>query len=257
MIDLEHTAQIWCVYGNLGGGKTLTSVAVAVNAMQQGYFICTNIRLNVDLVRSVCPFVDRFYMCIDVRKEEYDVEGRLISSSDFNPFTIPSGSPRGSGGNKRVLVILDECAEWFDQYTRGTDAVIRRVMSWLRHSSKRGQDVLFIVQRLEYLQKSFRILCSRFIRVEDLRTFRIPKIRIPLPFMGNFVFAQVLDKAGNVISPPSLISKTYYGRFYDTAQDLSSHGNSYEYELPTTDFKPPFLLLLFWLVSLFSLFFVL
>ena len=109
-----------------------------------------------------------------------------FEDEDFDPFKLPTGSPRGSGGNKRVLVIMDECAEWVDQYSSAKDPKIARFWSWLRHSSKRSQDVLLIVQRLEYLNKVIRLLISKWVIVDDLRVYRLPVIKMRMPFMGGW-----------------------------------------------------------------------
>ena len=258
MIELEKTAQVWCIYGNLGGGKTLTAVAMAVDALRQGYFVVSNVTLKLDELRREMPWVDDMYMRVTVREEVWNYEtGDLISRKDLNPFTIPSGSPRGSGGKKRVLVILDECAEWFDQYSNMKDKGISRVMSWLRHSSKRSQDVIFIVQRREYLQKNFRILVSRWVCVDDLAVWRVPFLKMHLPFMGWACLARVFDKVGNRIQPLCLVKKSYYGKFYDTAENLSTFGGeSFEYHIPPKVSTFPALALFFWLATLILLIFI-
>lgn len=250
MIELERTAQVWGVCGNLGGGKTLTAVSMAVEAIRSGYYVVTNITLDISLLSREIPWADKLYRHIIVRDEQYDEQGNLVKCDDFNPFTIPSGSPRGTVGGKRVLVILDECAEWFDQYSNLKSRSISRVMSWLRHSSKRSQDVVFIVQRREYLNKSFRILVSRWVSVDDLAVWRVPAIKIHLPFMSGFCMASVFDKVGNRVSSPCLIRKDYYGRFYNTAECLSTFGGvSAEYSLPSREFKFPFFWFFLWLGS--------
>lgn len=216
---LERTAQVWGITGNLGGGKTLSAVEIAVTAIQSGYYIVTNINLDVNAVTRYVGFDARqLYSCVD-----------LESSI---PDEWPCGSPRGTNGGKRVLVILDEVAEWFDQYSASSPSV-RRFLSWLRHSSKRGQDVFLVVQRREYLAKSLRILVSRWIWVDDLAVWRLPKLRIRLPFCGHLCHRSFFDRVGNSIQPGELVSKAKWGRFYDTAQCLSSAlGQPVTYSLP-------------------------
>lgn len=254
MIELETTAQVWCICGNLGGGKTLTAVSMAVDAIRQGYYVVSNVTLNLPELRKHVPFCDFLYQHIKVRDEEYDDQGNLLKSEDFNPFTIPSGSPRGTVGGKRVLVILDECAEWFDQYSNARSPMLKRVTSWLRHTSKRSQDVVFIVQRKEYLQKNFRILVSRWIFVDDLAVWRVPVFHLRLPFCSSFCMANVFDKVNNRVQPTTFIPKHFFGRFYDTAECLSAFGGkSEEYTVPKRDYKFPFFLFLLWLASCFAL----
>lgn len=257
MIPLEKTAQVWGICGNLGGGKTLTAVSMAVCAIRSGYFVVSNVTLNIpELVKEI-PWADKLYQHIVVRSEQYDEQGNLIRCEDFNPFTIPSGSPRGTSGGKRVLVILDECAEWFDQYSNLKSKSLTRVMSWLRHSSKRSQDVVFIVQRREYLNKSFRILVSRWVCVDDLAVWRVPVLKFRIPFMSGFCMANVFDKTLSRIRPTVFVSKSLFGKFYSTSECLSTFGgSSSEYEVPKREFSFPLLYFIFWLGSVFALLFL-
>lgn len=240
-MNLERTAQVWGICGNLGGGKTLTAVELAVKAIASGYFVCTNIEL---LQEPLIEYVGRnralgLYQRVDVEADD--------------PMTWPCGDPRGSGGSRRVLVILDEVAEWFDQYS-GTSAPVRRFLSWLRHSSKRGQDVILVVQRKDYLAKSLRILVSRWIWVEDLAVWRIPHFRIRVPFCGGLIMRYVSDRLGNSIQPVEFSRKETWGRFYVTSQMLAGSLGTV-YEVPEEEEAPfrgpllPWVIVIVWAVS--------
>lgn len=242
---LERTAQLWGISGNLGGGKTMTAVQFAVNAIKDGYFVVSNISLDVEeMVRSFGEYCSRLYMHID------------LDDVSFDPFKIPCGSPRGSGGRKRVLVILDECAEWVDQYSSAKDPRISRLWSWLRHSSKRSQDVFVVVQRPDYLNKVIRILISRWIWVYDLAVWRVPIIRARIPFCGNFILRSIYDAKGHRIGPLSIICKDYWGCFYNTAECLNSDGATYSEEYSDVERpRPSYRFLYFlWLLSMWWLF---
>ena len=126
MLRLESTTNVWGITGNLGGGKSLTAVSMAVSALSDGFFVCSNIRLNLSAISSHLGF--------DVSKL---VLFFSLDDPDFDAFKLPCGSPRGSRGGKRVVIILDEVAEWFDQYSTHSNPVVRNFLSWLRHSSKR------------------------------------------------------------------------------------------------------------------------
>lgn len=257
MVEFEDTAQVWCICGNLGGGKTLTGVSMAVSAMLRGYYVVSNVTLNLDCLRVLIPQCDKLYQHITVRQEEYDEQGNLISAVDFNPFTIPSGSPRGTPHGKRVMVLLDECAEWFDQYSNARSLLMKRVRSWLRHTSKRSQDVVFIVQRREFLHKEFRSLVSRWVSVDDLNVWRMPIFHLKIPFCSSFCMANVFDKVGIRVQSVQLISKTRFGRYYDTAECLSNFGGvSDEYVMPDMSVKFRWGFLIFYIASIISLFFV-
>lgn len=240
-IELERTAQLWGITGNLGGGKSLSAVHFAVNAMRDGFFVCSNITLKLDLLCAVYgPYMSCLYQHIS------------LDDPDFDPFKLPCGSPRGSGGRKRVLVILDECAEWVDQYSSAKDPRIARLWSWLRHSSKRSQDVFLIVQRPDYLNKVLRILVSRWIWVNDLAVYRLPYFKIRVPFCSGFVMRNIYDRLGNRIGGLSLIRKATWGKYYDTAECLNASGASYnfEYVVPDRASRTWLFLYLAWLVSL-------
>lgn len=242
---LERTAQLWGISGNLGGGKTMTAVQFAVNAIRDGYFVVSNITLDVDaMVKAFGDYCSRLYMHIS------------LDDAGFDPFKIPCGSPRGSGGGKRVLVILDECAEWVDQYSSAKDPRISRLWSWLRHSSKRSQDVFIVVQRPDYLNKVIRILISRWLWVYDLAVWRVPFLRMRIPFCGNLILRSIYDNKGKRIGPLSFIAKDYWGRFYNTAECLNGDGATYNFEYSQVERPRRSLKLMYalWLLSLYWLY---
>lgn len=230
----EPCALIWGISGNLGGGKTLSAVGAILEAFQRGFFVVTNIQLNEKALTD--------FLGTDRWKDLYQLVGDLENE---NPFNWPQGSPRGSGGHKRVVVILDECAEWFDQYASvGKSGNLKNVWSWLRHSSKRGQDVIFIIQRVEFLNKVLRSLVARWCWVEDLRTFRIQPFGFGVPwFLHPFVYRWFLDRTCKVrCAPGSFAGKAFLGKFYFTAQSLSVHSgdDGKEYKAVRIDRGFPF-----------------
>lgn len=219
-MQLERTAQVWCICGNLGGGKTLSAVEIAVRAIANNYFVCSNIEiLSGPLTEFLGERALKLYRRIDLETDD--------------PNSWPCGDPRGSGGSRRVLVILDEVAEWFDQYS-GTSPSVRGFLSWLRHSSKRGQDVILVCQRREYLAKSLRILVSRWVWVEDLAVWRMPHFRIRVPFCSGLIMRYVSDRLGNSIQPVEFSKKARWGRFYCTSQLLAG-SMSTPYDIPPDD----------------------
>ena len=242
-LELERNALVWGITGNLGGGKTLTSVYFMVNAIRSGYCVVTNITLDID--RICCEFGEW------AKSLYYHVS---LDDSDIDPFRFPCGDPRGHGGNRRVLCVFDECAEWFDQYANAKDAKIQRLWSWLRHSSKRSQDVFLIVQRPDYMHKVLRILVARWLQVNDLAVWRIPLLRAKLPFCGGLVVAAPYDRTGQRVGHSYFISKKKWGRYYDTAECLNNEGSAYNavYTVNRT-VKPSRFPLWFWLFSLFVL----
>lgn len=248
MIELERNALVWGVVGNLGGGKSLSAVNLAVRSMLNGYFVCSNITINTDeIARSFdCPWVKKLYLHIS------------LDDPSFDPFKLPCGSPRGSSGGKRVIIVLDEVAEWFDQYTNASrDPRIQRVWSWLRHSSKRSQDVVIVCQRQEYINKVVRTLIARWIWVDDLAVYRIPKLKCKLPFCSGLVMQNVFDRMGQKIGSASFIRKSKWGRFYDTAECLNATGSHYNdiYDVPKVRYSLNELTLILYFASLLILIF--
>ena len=215
-LELERNALVWGITGNLGGGKSLTAVYFMVNAIGSGYCVVTNITLDIDRIcRTFGEWARDLYFHVN------------LSDSALDPFKFPCGDKRGSCGNRRVLCVFDECAEWFDQYANAKSPQIQRLWSWLRHSSKRSQDVFLIVQRPDYLHKVLRILVARWLQVNDLAVWRLPLLKMRLPFMSGYVVASPYDRTGQRVGHASFISKSRWGRFYDTAECLNEDGSSY------------------------------
>lgn len=241
MIELERNALVWGIVGNLGGGKTLSAVSVAIRGIADGYFVCTNVTLKLDsLAKSIGSWVYDMYLHLD------------LDDPEFDPFKIPEGSPRGSGGRLRVIVILDEVAEWIDQYSSAKDPRIARFWSWLRHTSKKSQDVFIICQRQEYINKVVRILIARWIWVDDLAVWRMPFLKMKIPFAGGLVMQNVYDRVGNKIGSVSFIHKRTWGCYYDTAECLNSTGKGLAsvYTAAPPKKRDNTVFYLFWLVSL-------
>lgn len=245
MITLERGALVWGVVGNLGGGKTLSSVALGVECMLNGYMVVSNVTFDLERISSdySSPWVKKLYKHIS------------LDDPDFDPFAIPCGDPRGSGGERRVVVILDEVAEWIDQYSSAKDPRIKRLWSWLRHSSKRSQDIVIICQRQEYINKVVRTLIARWIWVDDMAVWRIPKLRMRIPFCKNLVMQRVYDRLGNMIGAVSWLKKTKWGRYYNTAECLNSDGAAYNavYELPSAKYTLSGLTVMLYVISIFAL----
>lgn len=180
----------------------MTAVEMMVYALNQGHRVVSNVKL-----RNLGPQSRLRYTYIeDIFDYEFD--------------DLPQGAPRGSGFPDRVIVCLDEVAEAFDQYS-GQKA--SRFLSWLRHSSKRGQTVILIVQMPEFLQKSLRKLVYRWIFCEDMATFRLPVLRCRIPFTSHLCRRMYYDRMGNPItrSPWNFVVKRQLGKYYDTAQSIA------------------------------------
>lgn len=200
-----QTAGVYGIYGHLGGGKTLTAVDIALSFLRRGFPVTTNIQM-MDLPNS-----HLYTFCDDI--------------FTVDPWSFPVGAPRGSSNPYRSCIIIDEAAEMFDQYA--SPSFTKPFLSWLRHSSKRGQFVFLIVQRPEFLQKSLRLLINRWIICDDMAQFRLPVFRIKVPFMAPYVRRIVLDRYGNEISRGAdYCLKSEIGKHYNTAQSIATQGRA-------------------------------
>lgn len=211
-IDLR-TANVYGIYGHLGGGKTLTAVEIAIFFLRQGFTVCSNIALrNIDGLPGRFDYVEDFAM------------------QDF--WKLPCGAPRGSPSRFRTAIVVDECAEFFDQYSSNSPFV-KNFLSWLRHSSKRGQFVFLIVQQPEFIAKSLRLLVNKWIVCTDMAQFRLPVIRATVPGCSGFVWRRLFDRYGNLISRGfNFADKRKIGRFYDTSQSIAVLGRRADFEEP-------------------------
>lgn len=208
-IDLK-TANVYGIYGHLGGGKTLTAVEIMLYMLKLGFSVTSNVRIFNYPNTGKYTFVEDF------------------RSVDF--WKLPCGAPRGTDDPFRSVIVIDECAEFFDQYS-STSPQLKSFMSWLRHSSKRGQFVFAIVQKPEYIAKSLRLLINKWIMCDDMAQFRLPVIRMRIPGMGGFVRRLIYDRYGNVISRGmNLADKVQIGYYYDTAQSIALAGRESDYQ---------------------------
>lgn len=221
LIDKKYT-NVYGIYGHLGGGKTLSAVDIMVDFLKAGYTVVSNVQLNnIDKFSGKYQFIDDFH------------------GVDF--WQLPCGAPRGSASLFRSLIVIDEAAEFMDQYSSNSP-VVKSFLSWLRHSSKRGQFVILIIQSPTFLVKSARTIVNRWIRCDDMAQIKLPILRIKNPFCGDYVRRLVFDRDGNIISRGlNLLSKSDIGRYYNTAQSIATEGktfDAYKWEPPPFDVSP-------------------
>lgn len=193
-----RTASVYGIYGSLGGGKSLTAVDIMIGFLARGDPVYSNIQLY------------NLPKCYDGQFHYFDAEG-------FDYTTLPYGDPRGSKGKKRVCIVVDECAEYLDQFT-STSEYTKRFCSWLRHTSKNGQFVFLIVQSPDFLVKSVRLIVANWICCVDLAQFVLPIARLKIPFCGNLVWRRVFDRRWNLISRGwDTVDKRWFGQYYKTS----------------------------------------
>ena len=209
MIYLPNNPSVIGIFGSLGGGKTLSAVDVALHFINHFNLVITNISLKNLSQRQLSYY--RFYP--DISKIDW--------------FSLPTGSPRGTPGNKRVAVILDELPELLSQYTSGKEYWVTVFLSWLRMTSKNGQYVFVITQDPSFIMKPVRLLCAYWLKCEDMAEFRIPVLRLKIPFFRDFVSRRLYNRDGKQVQASlNYARKSVIGRFYTTSQGLSLHSSS-------------------------------
>ena len=206
----KRTANVYGIYGHLGGGKSLTAVELSLYYLSIGWSVTSNIQIRVS-----SAVADRYHFI-------QDFEG-----VDF--WSLPCGAPRGSSSPFRSVIVIDECAEFFDQYS-SSSPVLKRFLSWLRHSSKRGQFVFLIVQKPEFISKSLRLLINKWIVCDDMEQWRLPVFKVRLPFTRNYVARRLFDRYGNLLSRGfNFADKRIFGRYYNTAQSIAVEGRENDF----------------------------
>lgn len=219
MVYLPNTPAVIGIFGSLGGGKTLTAVDIGLHFIKNFNFVVSNVQLKN----------------LSKRQEQYYQYVPDISQVKW--FDLPVGSLRGTPGRKRVAIILDELPELLDQYTSGKDYWVKQFLSWLRHTSKRGQFVFVITQDPSFILKPVRLLCSYWIKCEDMSEFRLPFIKIKLPFFRDFISRRTYNRDGTCINGSlNTAKKSEIGKYYTTSQGLSLLSSS---TIPN-EFKDPF-----------------
>lgn len=228
----RRSANVYGIYGHLGGGKSLTAVELSLNFLRLGWSVTSNI-----LIRSKSPkyrFIEDF--------------------QDVDFWSLPCGAPRGSDDPFRSVIVVDECAEFFDQYSSNSP-YLKSFLSWLRHSSKRGQFVFLIVQKPEFISKSLRLLINKWIVCDDMEQFRLPYFKCRIPFTKGYVARRIFDRYGNLLSRGfNFASKSDIGRYYDTSQSIAIQGRQNDFITSLPPSRPPSLLPFYLIALLYILF---
>ena len=161
--------------GDLGNGKTLSAVAMALEHWVRGGVVVSNISFKWELVKAHCLAVhgvtleDRQLKLIDAEQVR-----------DFHRHTL-----KGTV-EMPVFLMIDECARNWDSKAWNRDLAVKLEQSdFLRNSRKLFNEVFLIVQKEDRLDKSFR----------ELWEFRTTFRRIKwLPFLNRFIL-QVREHA--------------------------------------------------------------
>ena len=194
---------IHCITGTVGSGKTVYAVSLMIAALREGHLVSSNIALK--------------------NLSKYDMRNYLLMSDDelqdYGRWRV--GSARGSGGDLRYLIFIDEASEWFDSVGANNEDV-EKLVSWLRHSDKQGCDVYLITQHIMMLHRRLRMLVASYFVGRNLAEWVIPGLGFKLPGMRGYSFFSQLDRDGRTsLAKPVIFYRPPYYRHYDTA---SGHG---------------------------------
>lgn len=130
----------YAITGKKGTGKTLTSIGIMRDALNEGKRVATNLNLNLDVL-----------MPANSKKSVL----RLPDHPDISDLEAIGRGQDGVIEEENGIIVLDEVSHFFNarQYQdKGRSAVL----AWLTQSRKRGWDVYYIMQGLPQLDKQVR-----------------------------------------------------------------------------------------------------
>lgn len=146
--------MITVVTGKLGACKSLYMCLRSIEHLRSGGIVATNMHLNTDAIYKHWGYRPRPHQILPL-------------SVDSDPRLIPRGDFRGTG-KRRILIVLDECLNWFASTESKTDPRKSTWGEWLRQSDKLGQDVFFIAQEFARAAKWLRELAQCQIDIRNL-----------------------------------------------------------------------------------------
>lgn len=173
--------------GLIGSGKTYSAVCRMVEYISDGGLVVTNILLNEENLKK--KLTSKYAWELQPGQIIYLQEGDRQMARFHEQ--VPEGSSK-----KKVLVVVDEATEWLDAYDFGK--ADSDLMTFLRQSRKVFVDIIFITQDQSLINKRVRTLCAWIWWHIDIRTFKLPLIRlcIPLPM----IMAMQFDKWKNMVN---------------------------------------------------------
>lgn len=150
------------VEGRTGQGKGLCSVSLALDYLNRGKIVATNMDL----------FPEHF-------KDPYNRHIRIIRLPDYPTaqdfYDLGFGNVEAWDEDENALLLLDEAGNWLN--SREWNAPGRReVLAWFRQRRKWGWDIIFQGQNYDSLDKDIQKSLIDF----RVRASKVDNIRIPL-----------------------------------------------------------------------------
>lgn len=147
--------MITVVSGKVGNGKSAHVVGMICRHLRAGGIVATNMTLFRDKIK--------YHWGRNVLSWQI-----LELTAEADPRKIPRGDFRGTPGARKVLVVLDECLNWFASSESKSDPRKETWGEWLRQSDKLGQNVIFIAQEFNRAAKWLRELAQIQIDIRNL-----------------------------------------------------------------------------------------
>lgn len=217
------------IVGHMSSGKSYFAVEQMLKFLYFGHPVASNIRLNCKAVTEYLgiPCIDwkRLYFFICDNPSYY----HEIQTSDYESY--PTGSPRGSSdyNDRLAYIVLDEVSSIFDSMIHASDSSVQKVATWARHSRKRGQELLLIMQFSSELHKRLRKHITEYISCNNSNNLRIPLLGTGLPWFlrGMSVRQRFLpDEETPIGSSEWLTFRPEVYKCYNTAQIVVGHNDS-------------------------------
>lgn len=174
--------------GQVGGGKSFSSVRRMCSYMAKGGRCVSNIKLtgwNDDLQdladdSPVRGFLDSLGWQYQAKQYKYiSFDYMVVNSAWFKE--IPGGASR----DNRTLCVIDEATDLFDSLDANKlrqNSAYRELFHFLRLSRHAHIDVLFICQDIEAINSRVRGLVGEIWKSTDMKNFVIHGFKIPFPF---------------------------------------------------------------------------
>lgn len=198
--------------GQVGGGKTFSSVRRMCNYMGHGGRVVSNILLTGYDCDS-CDFLPNspvITYLADKYKWHYQ-PGQYFYIPFQDMVELPGWFKRVPGGvdrTHRTFLCVDEATDLFDTLDRSklnNDSTYRELFRFLRLSRHAHIDVLFICQDLNAINSRLRGLVGSIWKSVDLANFRLPGFRVGLP-VNCFLLLQ-FDRTGKLELRREFVSK--------------------------------------------------
>lgn len=230
------------VTGKLGTGKTLVSVGVAMDYLERGCQVATNVDFYPENFRRKQNDKTRI-----TRLPDHPQAADLAALGIGNPTLErgPDGNYRPSANydrNQNSLLLLDELAQFMNS-RNWNDKGRKELISFLVLLRKLGWDAYFIVQDIDMIDKQIKeSLASETGFCNNLSKFNLPLVSpivklftgkpVKLPALHRVTFYDGHNQTGIKTDSKLYKGKDLFG-VYNTAQTLSADYDSGSYCLLT------------------------